>query len=43
MSYVKTYLLTKVFFNSYLLEYKKKIVLKTLHFTLLEGNLHYLH
>jgi hypothetical protein len=39
---VKTYLDIGVFPDSYPLEYKRKIMLKALRFTLLEGNLHYL-
>jgi hypothetical protein len=42
LSDVNTYFHTGVFPNIYPLEYKIRIELKALRFTLLEGNLHYL-
>jgi hypothetical protein len=39
---VEDYLHTKVFLNSYLLEYKRHIALKALRFTLVDGKFHYL-
>jgi len=42
LSDVRTYLHIGVFLDDYPLEYERRIALKALHFTLLEGNLHYL-